>query len=182
GQTNNFSNNIAAYARQSVVGLLGCPASLPFLQFTFTNNLIYQDRSHSSKPPTNLQKQSEYFAGSAPTLTQKFANNMYWNSNESMGSDTHAFYSNTASDCSGQNWMTFSQWQAFGEDAGSSLQNPDFINPTYPADDFSLGGGSPATESGFVPFSLTFGRTNQVAIPSVLATFPTVVYDPSTDF
>jgi hypothetical protein len=182
GLTNNFSNNIAAYARQSVVGLLGCPASLPLLQFTFTNNLIYQDRSHSSKPPTNIEKESEYFAGSAPTLTQKFANNMYWNSSESMSSDTHAFFSNTSSDCSGQNWMTFIQWQAFGEDAGSSVQNPDFTNPMYPADDFSLSSGSPATEAGFVPFALTFGRTNPVSIPSVLATFPTAVYNPSTDF
>ena len=182
GLTNNFSNNIAAYARQSVVGLLGCPAALPLLQFTFTNNLIYQDRSHSSEPPTNIQKQSEYFVGSAPTLTQEFANNMYWNSNESMGSDTHAFFSNTDSNCTGQNWMTFGQWQAFGEDAGSFVQNPAFTNPKYPADDFSLSSGSPATEAGFVPFSLTFGRTNQVSIPSVPATFPTAVYSPSTDF
>ena len=182
GQANNFSNNIAAYARQAVVGLLGCPANLPFLQFTFTNNLIYQDRSHSSTPATKLQKASEYFAGSAPTLTQQFANNMYWNSNGTLSSDTHAFYSNTDSNCTGQNWMTFSQWQAFGEDAGSSLQNPDFNNPKYPADDFSLSSGSPATEAGFVPFGLTFGRTNPVSMPSVLATFPTAIYNPSSDF
>ena len=182
GLSNTFANNIAAYARQAVVGVLGCPAGLPLLQFTFTNNLVYQDRSRSSKPGTGLQKASEYFAGNAPGLTQKFSNNLYWNSTESLASDPHAFYSNTSSNCSGQNWMSFSQWQEFGEDTGSSVQNPVFSNPKYPADDFALASGSPGTTAGFVPFSMTFGRTNPVAIPAVSGTFPTVVYNPASDF
>jgi hypothetical protein len=78
--------------------------------------------------------------------------------------------------------MTFAQWQEFGEDSGSSVQNPAFTNPKYPTDDFALTGGSAGTAAGFVPFSLSFGRTNPVAIPSVAGTFPTVVYNPSTDF
>jgi hypothetical protein len=182
GLANNFTNNIAAFARQAVVGVLGCPTSLPLLQFTFTNNLIYQDRSRSSKPGTGLQKASEYFAGGSPTLTQKFASNVYWNSSETLASDSRAFYSNTSSNCSGQNWMNFSQWQSFGEDAGSSIQNPVFANPLYPTDDFALTASSPGTMAGFVPFSLNFGRTNPVPIPSVIGTFPTLVYNPATDF
>jgi Putative Ig domain len=182
GQANTFTNNIAAYARQAVVGVLGCPVALPLLQFTFTNNLIYQDRSNNSKPGTNLQKASEYFAGGAPTQTQKFANNVYWNSNGTLATEPHAFFSNTSSGCAGRNWMTFSQWQSFGEDSGSSVQNPVFVNPAYPADDFALTAGSPGTSAGFVPFGLTFGRTNPVAIPSVGGTFPTVIYNPASDF
>jgi hypothetical protein len=182
GLSNNFTNNIAAYARQAVVGVLGCPTSLPLLQFTFTNNLVYQDRSRSSKPGTGLQKASEYFAGGAPGLTQMFSNNIYWDSSGSLATDPHAFYSNTSSNCSGQNWMTFSQWQQFGEDSGSAVQNPVFANPAYPADDFSLASGSSGTKSGFVPFSMTFGRTNPVAIPAVSGTFPTATYNPASDF
>ena len=182
GLSNTFANNVAAYARQAVVGVLGCPNGLPFLQFTFANNLVYQDRSRSSKPGTGLQKASEYFAGSAPSLTQKFSSNLYWNSNESLASDPHAFYSNTSSNCSGQNWMTFSQWQQFGEDSGSAVENPVFTNPKYPADDYSLASGSAGTTAGFVPFSMTFGRTNPLAIPSVAGTFPIDTYNPATDF
>ena len=182
GLANNFTNNISAYARQAVVGLLGCPASLPLLQFTFTNNLIYQDRSRSSKPGTGLQKASEYFAGGSPTTTQKFASNVYWNSSETLANDSKAFYSNTSSNCSGQNWMNFSQWQSFGEDAGSSIQNPVFANPTYPSDDFALTASSPGTMAGFVPFALNFGRTNPTPIPTVIGTFPTLVYNPANDF
>lgn len=182
GLANNFSNNILAYARQAVVGLLGCPKALPLLEFTFSNNLVYQDRSHSSNPSTNLLKASAYFSGAAPTLTQKFNNNLYWNTAVAMSTDSKAFYSDTSSSCSNHSYMSFSQWQDFGEDKGSSVQNPTFVNAKYPTDDYTLAAGSNATTSGFVPFSLVFGRTNPTPIPSVVGTFPTVTFSPSTDF
>jgi hypothetical protein len=182
GIPNNYTNNIAAYARQAVVGLQGCSSNGPLLQFTFSNNLVYQDRSNSSKPATNFQKATEYFAGATPTLTQTFARNIYWIKNGSMATESHAFFSNTSSNCTGKNWMSFAQWQTFGEDAGSSVQNPVFVNAVYPEDDYALASGSPATSTGFVPFSLTFGRSYPVSIPPVNATFPTVTYNPSSDF
>jgi len=58
--------------------------------------------------------------------------------------------------------LTFAQWQAAwpsgcGEDSGSIIGDPGFVNPTMPADDFAFSNfaTSPAKTVGFLPFSLT---------------------------
>ena len=69
-----------------------------------------------------------------------------------------------------------------GEDPGSVVKNPGFNNPTYPADDYSLPGGTPGV--GFAVFDPTLdGRSDPVINPpAVHATFLTKPFDPTTDF
>jgi len=80
-------------------------------------------------------------------------------------------------------FYTVAQWkQTVAEDLQSVVQNPGFKNPAYPADDFSLPQGSPGI--GFVVFDPNqAGRSNPVLKPpAVPATFPTMVFNPATDF
>jgi hypothetical protein len=62
------------------------------------------------------------------------------------------------------------------------VQNPGFNNPAYPADDYSLPKGSPGV--GFIVFDpAQAGRSNPVIqVPAVAPTFPTMKYNPATDF
>ena len=73
------------------------------------------------------------------------------------------------------------QWQFAGEDIHSKNADPLFVNPNYPADDFTLQAGSPAMKTGFVPFdSSQAGRLttpeSQMTIP---ASFPLQPMDPT---
>jgi len=79
-------------------------------------------------------------------------------------------------------FLTFSNWQALVEHAQSVVKNSGFANPVYPADDYSLPGGSP--EAGFVVFDPTqAGRSNPaLAASPVPATFPTAPFNSATDF
>jgi hypothetical protein len=71
-------------------------------------------------------------------------------------------------------------WQGLGEDTHSIIANPQFADPNYPADDFTLKPGSPASQIGFVPFDAKqAGRTDPVLKPpSVPPAFPLQVPDP----
>ena len=200
GIPNTFKNNIAAYPRTNVVGISLCPPTPPPFQFSFTNNLVYLDRTSRSKPNTTVQKGGDrYFGTGVPTSAQQWANNMYWNSNTDIGTATNVFHSEPNSNCTGNTGYTLAGWQAFGEDAGSVAKDPGFKNPSCnkstpsacvadpTQDDYSLPNGSPGV--GFVIFetggtcSTCPGRTNPVIIPpSVPATFTTALFNPSTDF
>jgi hypothetical protein len=80
-------------------------------------------------------------------------------------------------------FYTFAGWQQqVGEDVQSVVQNPEFNNPAYPADDYSLPKGSPGV--GFVVFDASqAGRSNPVIHPpAIVPTFPTKLFNPATDY
>jgi len=62
------------------------------------------------------------------------------------------------------------------------VQNPGFNNPAYPADDYTLPIGSPGM--GFVVFDYTqAGRSKpEINPPAIAATFPTMTFDPATEY
>jgi len=77
------------------------------------------------------------------------------------------------------------QWQALGEDAGSKVADPMFVNPSFPYDDFSFMAGSPASSVGFVPFDTTQagGLPGSPPAPPALApAFPLQLLNQSTGF
>ncbi|HEY2290192.1 MAG TPA: hypothetical protein VGM86_05755, partial [Thermoanaerobaculia bacterium] len=174
---------------------------IPNQVFVVTHNLMVFDRSRASNPPFSVQGGCTYSdgvgagAGFPYTSFQSFASNLYWRTDGGFATDGQAFHAQPdVSDSnskdfpctrdSGQ-WLfyTLAQWQTdFGEDAQSVVRDPQFVNPAYPADNFSLKAGSPGV--GFVPFDpKQAGRTMPVLKPpAVAATFPTAPFDPRTDF
>jgi hypothetical protein len=157
------------------------------------DNLMYFDRSFSSSPSFMVQGGCLYAGGVAYPQFQQWTSNMYWRTDFGFASDAKAFavQSNPGNGgdapCTGNTnkwtFYTFAQWQSqVGEDAHSLVQNPGFKNPAYPNDDYSLPNGSPG--AGFVVFDPSqAGRSNPVINPpAVPATFPTMNYDPASDY
>ena len=196
-EANIIKNNILAYARLAMISVTspfqnGVPAAIP-QEFTVTNNIFYFDRASSSNPPFRVQGGCSY-AGGAPFVSfQQFNNDLYWRTDGAFASDAKAFHVEPApglgpdAPCSDDKttwtFYTFSGWQqSVGEDAQSFVQNPGFNNPSYPADDYSLPKGSPGV--GFVVFDPNqAGRPNPVIKPpAVPATFPTMSFNPATDY
>jgi hypothetical protein len=62
------------------------------------------------------------------------------------------------------------------------VQDPGFANPAYPLDDYSLPHGSPGV--GFVAFDPTApGRVAPTLHPPAVAPgFPTMKFDPASDY
>ncbi len=79
---------------------------------------------------------------------------------------------------------SLAEWQALGDDAHSINQDPLFVNPTYPADDFRLRPDSPALKIGFVPFDPNqAGRTPAaIKVPPIPAAFPVLKLDPEKEY
>jgi hypothetical protein len=79
---------------------------------------------------------------------------------------------------------TFAEWKALGEDVHSINEDPRFVDPTYPADDFRLRPDTPVSKIGFVPFDPNpAGRTSsELNVAPVPPAFPTIVLDPEKDF
>jgi uncharacterized protein (TIGR03437 family) len=189
-QSSTVKNNILAFARQSLLNSydpysFNTVPPLPMF-FTASNNLLYFDRNAA---------QSFYvqggctFPGEAFTAYEQWTSNLFWRTDGAFAADPQAFHVQQSLDASGGcgnqklwSYYTFAGWQGLGEDAHSVVQNPEFKNPAYPADDFSLPNGSPG--AGFVVFDPSqAGRSNPVINPpAVPATFPTKSFNPATDF
>jgi len=196
-QPSTIKNNIFAFARTAMVQTydpypFGVPTSVNQI-FTLSNNLFYFDRTAASSPQFFVQGGCTYSGGFAFTAWQPFASNLYWRTDGGFATDPQAFHQQPAEVSAGNlcfgagaqsKWVsyTFANWQKFGEDPQSVVQNPGFTNPAYPADDFSLTKGSPGV--GFVAFDPSqAGRSNPVINPpAVPATFPTKTFNPATDF
>lgn len=196
-EANILKNNILAYARGSMVQInfpypYGVPAVMP-QNAVIENNLMYFDRSFSSNPSFMVQGGCLYAGGVAYPQFQLWAANMYWRTDFTFSSDPKAFAvqpnpgngGNAPCTSNAKQWTfyTFAQWQSqVGEDVHSLVQNPGFKNAAYPADDFSLPAGSPG--AGFIPFDPSqAGRSNPVINPPAIpATFPTMNYNPATDY
>jgi hypothetical protein len=192
GQSSTVKNNILAFARQSLLNAYD-PYSFNTqppqpMFFDASNNLLYFDRNAS---------QSFYveggctYPGAIPyTSYELYSSNLYWRTDGAFAADPQAFHVQQNLDAGGgcgnlKLWAyyTFAQWQSqVGEDVHSVVQNPGFNNPAYPADDYTLPKGSPGV--GFVVFDYTqAGRTNPVIKPpAILATFPTMTFNPATDY
>ena len=195
-EANTIKNNIGAFARQSMISandpyVYGVPAQVGQM-FVVTNNLFYFDRSTQSNPVFRVQGGCAYAAGVPFTSFQFFKSNMYWRTDGAFATDPKAFHVQPSAGtgpnapCSNNStwtFYTFAQWQQVqGEDLLSVVQNPGFANPGYPADDYSLPKGSPGV--GFIVFDPNqAGRSNPILKPPAIpATFPTMNYNPATDY
>lgn len=135
-----------------------------------------------------------YAGGAAYTQFQEWTSNLYWRTDGAFATDPKAFAvqpnpatGNDAPCTLNSNkytFYTFGQWQSqVGEDALSVVQNPGFNNPVYPADDYSLPKGSPGVGGSWYSNPSQAGRSNPlINPPAVAATFPTMTFNPATDY
>ena len=201
-EANKVKNNILAFARQAMIGVnfpYNDGETNPNKAFTVSNNLMVFDRDSTSPG------QSFYVQGqctdintlAAYTDFQKFTRNLYWRTDGTFASDPNAFYQQVVPADNVPNppcahdptqnsglytFYSFAQWQGIGEDAGSVVENPHFLFPFFPFDDFWMPFGSPLP--GFVPFNPNeAGRKFTAAdAPPVAPTFMTAPFNPRTDF
>lgn len=183
GQQIAASNNIFAYVRKSMFLMFNC--GQPGLeQFAINNNIVLSDRTTKSVPPFSIQFLNTYL-GTPVGAEQSYGSNDYWNTAETLSTDTKAFNSEPST-CKTKTYYTFAKWQALGEDVGSIVANPGFTNPLYPTDDFSFITAPPS--NGFSPFCTAGvgptcpGRTSGNAVPPVQAGFTTLPFNPATDY
>jgi hypothetical protein len=178
GTADNIVNNIFAYGRSGAKQEGCAPPVKGVLQFNFTNNLVYFDRG-------KVQNGYVVCSGTGCPEVQMYANNMYcYITVTQCTPPANIFYTTNSSGQygSGQTFASFTAWQSeTGEDKGSVVQNPGFVSPAYPDDDYTLN-ESPGV--GFVVFDPNLaGRTNPVIPgPTVEATFVTAPFNPATDF
>jgi hypothetical protein len=200
-QESDVHNNIFAYMRRSII-----EASNPYsftavppspLFFVAANNLYYFDRNGNSPnapypapAPFYVQGGCTYAGDGVPyTDFQVWNYNLYWRTDMVFAGDPQAFHVQSKPDpmntCLGPlnaPAFNFAGWQGFDEDDQSAVRNPHFKNPAYPADDYSLPQGAPIP--GFIIFDPNeAGRLNPaIQPPAVPATFPTLSFNPATDF
>jgi hypothetical protein len=164
-QNNVADNNIFSYSGLYTFNHGGVnPSSI-----TLTRNIIYYN--------TGLQggKWTCYDVGKSnqpvPCATRFLLDhNMYWNS----ANKAVSFITTDPINSRTRTKYDLSQWQFVGEDVHSLNADPLFVNPGYPADDFTLQAGSPANKIGFVPFDPSqAGRLTAPIPPVVIApSFP----------
>ena len=121
GKENIFRNNIFAFSEE---GQVAVTRAEKHLSFTFERNLVYWDNGY-------LLGYGGWKAGAKVELR----NNLFWRA----GGEPFDFAG-----------MTWDEWRAKGNDAGSLIADPLFENPAKR--DFRLKPGSPAEKIGFRPF------------------------------
>lgn len=166
---NTIKNNIFAFFQQAGKQQGCIPPGNGILQFNFTNNLIYYE------PKSSVQASCVYSPDGSLSAAQNYRENMYcYAGNANCSMPTNAFFTSDST-CQVHTSVDFPGWQALGEDSGSIVADPLFVNPHYPADDFSLQDGSPVGQVGFVAFDVNApGReAGAAAVPAIAATFPT---------
>jgi len=195
-QANTIRNNIVAFARLAMVAV-GDPYKNPAFttipqSFVLSNNLFYFDRASNSSPKFLPDGGCLYSDGFPFTQYLLWKSNLYWRTDSGFASDAKAFGMQGSAGTGAQapcgnfpdyTFYTFAMWQqSVGEDLQSVVQNPDFANPAYGVDDYSLPRGTPGV--GFVVFDASLaGRSNPVIKPpAVPATFPTMYFNPMTDY
>lgn len=169
--TNNVvNNNIFALGNKTIQRGGDNPSS-----FSFTHNIVYYDLAQ-----VQGGKWSCYDVGKSgfpvPCATRFLLDyNNYWD--VAGGSK----FITTVPPSYAVDHYSMTEWQGLGEDAHSATQDPLFVNPSYPNDDFTLQSGSPALALGFVPFNTKqAGRiSTQFTLPPVPAAFPLQLMDPS---
>ncbi len=124
GRENIVRNNILALSER---GQVAVTRSEPHLSFTFENNIVFWDEG-------TLLGHGGWRGGAQVELR----NNLYWRA------DGQPF------DFAGK---TFAQWQAAGNDEGSLIADPKFVDPERR--DFRLEPDSPAAKIGFQAFDFS---------------------------
>ena len=142
-QNNVVDNNLFALSGQFAINHGGMnPSSL-----TLTHNVV------SYESLLQGGKWTCYDVGKTgqpvPCPTRFFLdNNVYWNST---GKAVNFITTDPTNPKIRTNY-SLSGWQSLGEDVHSLTQDPMFVNPVYPADDFNLQPSAPNLKLGFVPF------------------------------
>jgi hypothetical protein len=169
---NTIKNNIFAFFKNSAKQEGCAPPATGILQFSFTNNLVYY-MNYSS-----VQIMCNDALGQSDNTVQNYASNMYCFASNANCSLPATAFTTSDSTCSTKASYSFSQWQGIGQDVGSKNMDPLFTNPYYPADDYSLQSGSPASSVGFVPFDLNApGRKTGSPVPAVAPTFVVATWE-----
>jgi hypothetical protein len=166
---NTIRNNIFAFFEQAGKQEGCVPPAGNILQFNFSNNLIYYE------PNSSVQAMCAYSPSGSLNAAQIYQKNLYCFAGAAdCTMPSNAFYTSNSS-CSEHTYLDFAGWQALGEDNGSIVADPLFVDPYYPTDNFALQSGSPASEVGFVAFDVNApGRESGAApVPAIAATFPT---------
>lgn len=148
GRDNIFRNNILAFGKNDQVMRT---RSEPHKSFTFEHNIVYFSTG-------NLLGSN--WSGTLENFEMK--DNLYWRTD------------GQPIQFAGK---TFAQWQATGQDKGSVIADPEFVDPEH--DNFALKPASPALKVGFKPFDVsTAGRLTKKAVDAVPAAFPTHDFRP----
>jgi len=124
GKENVFRNNILAFSEE---GQVAVTRAEPHLSFTFERNIVYWDEGR-------LLGYNGWKSGVKVVMRD----NLYWRA------EAKPF------DFAGK---SFAEWQAAGNDQGSIVADPLFVDAK--ARDFRLRPGSPAEKIGFKPFDFT---------------------------
>jgi len=174
GANNTFSNNILALGRLGMVQRGGDIQDS--FSFSFTNNIVYFTVSPVQRPGDWRCANNAGTPQPCP-LRFYFDSNLYWNPKGTPPTFTNVASTNPPA-------LTLAQWQGLGEDTDSRVQDPLFVNPSYPADNFALQPGSPAASVAFTPFDASqAGRTTRLLSPPTLsAAFPLQLLDPLKDY
>lgn len=213
GNPNTINNNILAYARHGMIAVNNpyADSSAPVSPndvsqvFVITSNIFYFDRTSMSSPAFYLNTDCTYTPftftpGDGYGPFQDFHSNLYWRTDGGFASDGFAFNVQFAAamtggdaPCAGSQsndpgdyrFYDFTDWmKKIKEDKGSFVTNPNFANPAYPRDDYTLLGGLP--NIGFQPFDANgagrYGFLPWQQPPSVAPTFHTYPFNPATDF
>ncbi|MFY9980124.1 MAG: Ig-like domain repeat protein [Candidatus Sulfotelmatobacter sp.] len=168
---NTIKNNILSFTGTQLEGVVSS-APVGVSQFEFSNNLVFFSQS-------GIQIGCAYCAGgNCLTSVQKYVDNMYCDLANAGCALTSTPFRTTTASCQVLRQLSWSGWQALGEDVGSMQANPLFVAPFYPTDNFALQSGSTATDVGFVPFDVNApGCASQcMQPPAIAATFPTGSY------
>ncbi len=150
GRADVFTNNIFAFGKSGVYHhQFYEPADL--LWATFANNIVYYD--------TGPFFDQNFYCPTGSDCRSSF--DFHDNDEDStQGAVSFQIQSPAAS-------YTLAQFQSMqSEELGSISADPQFANPTYGHDDFTLSATSPALGIGFVPFDpSTAGRTAAALMP-----------------
>lgn len=172
-----IDNNIFAYGRQ---GMMRRGPNTPGSYFTGTHNIFLYDMAPIQRLP------GDWDCVGNCTSAFDLDNNVYWNI-----PGASAVFVTTAGGNMNRASGTYSlaEWQSeFAEDVHSMNANPMFENPKYPSDNYALMPNSPASSTGFQPFSTsTVGPTGPTMVlgrvgASIPAAFPLQLLDPATGF
>lgn len=156
--------------------------------FTFTKNIGFFNSSVGATPQSQPGHWGCFdYSGGSPVGTAcinawVFSNNIWW---DSTNSGTVDFAICTGSNCNaGQPYTHFSTVPWSGEDAGSKITDPRFINPTYPTDNWHPTNYLAMSQVGFVPFeySTAGANLNFTTVPTAPSFYSSRTISATTDY
>lgn len=175
GSNDSLFNNILAWGTQ---GMITRSHNWGGLTINVARNILLWDSNASQGPglstPGSFQD-GLWACFSACASHFYFEDNLYW------------YTGGVPSFVSTQPLQSYSlgTWQTLGEDTGSLVANPMFVDDRFPADNFTLSPGSPGASVGFLPFQTALvGPLSGVYLvaPAVPPAFPLQTLDPFSGF